>query len=396
VLCALFPRLCANAGTVGAALALLRAQRRRTVRAGRTDGGVSLQGTRRRKVDCSALPEEPGVYIFRNAEGQPLYVGKSVSIRSRAKAHFLPSSPDTGWVAQAEIADHVETASELGALLTERRLIRELKPPGNVRSKHDDQWVYLRCRLDIAFPVLEIGPEPAPGRAINVGPLHGRFAAVELMEQLMSLFALRHCGRGMKRREHPSAYGQMGRCLSPCLGDLDPNAYRRRLDEALGLFTGAGDGGRALLEHLDREVRAAAEEERFERAGWLRRRRERLAVLLERLGGAMAATHARPRLVLAAHPVEARYDALWIVGGRIVDWGPLGDGADAWARTEAALRGGDGRGVAPCSTPDEVGEMRIATTWLAGHPSLELALSTETTRSRVERFVVRAQGVVGL
>jgi DNA polymerase-3 subunit epsilon len=391
VLCALFPRLCANAGTVGQALAMLRSRRRRTARAGRTDGGVSLQGTRRRKVDCSALPDEPGVYIFRNAEGQPLYVGKSVSIRSRAKAHFQPSSPDTGWVAQAEIADHVETASEVGALLTEARLIRELRPPGNERLKHDDQWVYVRCRLDIAFPILETAPEPAPGRAINVGPLRGRFAAVELVEQLNSLFGLRHCGRGLPRREHPSAYGQMGRCVSPCLGDLDPNAYRRRLDEALALFTGRdGDGGRALLEHLDGEMRRAAAELRFERAGWLRRRRERLAVLLERLGGAMAATHARPRLVLAAHPEQPRFDALWLVGGRVVDWGPLTDPEDAWARTERALRGGDGRGDTPVATPDEVRDLRIVTTWLASHPSLELALSRETTPARVQRFVGRA------
>jgi DNA polymerase-3 subunit epsilon len=397
VLCALFPRLCANAGTVGQALGMLRAKRRRAgTGPARTDGGVSLRGHRKRRVDCSALPDEPGVYIFRNAEGQPLYVGKSVSIRSRAKAHFLPSSPDTGWVAQAEIADHVETVSELGALLTEARLIRELKPPGNERLKHDDHWVYLRCRLDIAYPILEVGPEPAPGRAVNVGPLQGRFAAAELVEQLTSLFELRHCGRGMKRRAHPSAYGQMGRCLSPCLGDLDPNAYRGRLDQALALFGGEGDGGRALLDHLDEQMRRAAAEERFERAGWLRRRRERLAVLLQRLGGAMAATHARPRLVLAAHPVQARYDALWIVGGRIVDWAPLGDPADAWARTEAALRGGDGRGVAPCATAEEVRDMRIAATWLASHPSLELRLSQETTRARVERFVVRAAGLPAL
>jgi DNA polymerase-3 subunit epsilon len=184
----------------------------------------------------------------------------------------------------------------------------------------------------------------------------------------------------------------MGRCLSPCLRDLDPNAYRRRLDEALALFTGEGDGGRALLAHLDAEVRAAAAGERFERAGWLQRRRERLAVLLERLGGAMAATHARPRLVLAAHPVQARYDALWMVGGRIVDWAPLTDPADAWARTQAALRGGDGRGVAPSATPDEVRALRVATTWLASHPSLELTLSRETTQARVERFVARALG----
>jgi len=390
VLCALFPRLCANAGSVGQALAMLRSTRRRSARGGRTDGGVSMLGTRRRKVDCSSLPAEPGVYIFRNPEGQPLYVGKSVDIRARAKAHFRPSSPDTGWVTQAETVDWEQTNSEVGALLTEHRLIKQLRPPGNERMKHDDKWVYLRCRLDIAYPVLEVGVEPAPGLAVNVGPLQGRFAAAELVEQLTSLFALRHCGRGMKRREFPSAYGQMGRCLSPCLGDLDPNAYRRRLDEALSLFTGEGDGGRALLEHLDREMRAAAAQERFERAGWLRRRRQRLAVLLERLGGAMSATHARPRLVLASHPEAARFDALWLVGGRVADWAPLISAEDAWERTARALRGGDGRGATSSATPEQVHELRIATTWLAAHPSLELTLSPQTTRARVEAFAGRA------
>jgi DNA polymerase-3 subunit epsilon len=390
VLCALFPRLCANAGTVGEALRVLRSKRRRAPRAGRTDGGISMLGTRRRKVDCSALPEEPGIYIFRNAEGQPLYVGKSVTLRSRARAHFRASSPDTGWVTQAELVDHEETASELGALLLEHRTIRALRPPGNHRIKHEDRWVYLRCRLDIAYPILEVAPEPAAGLAVNVGPLLGRHAAAELVEQLTSLFSLRHCGRGMPKRHYPSAYGQMGRCLSPCLGDLDPNAYRRRLDEALALFTGQGDGGRALLEHLDTQVRAAAAQQRYERAGWLRRRRERLAVLLERLGGAMAATHARPRLVLAAHPTQPRYDALWLVGGRVADWAPLTEPEDAWARTERALRGGDGRGTTACATPDEVAETRIATTWLASHPSLELPLNPAPTRARVERFAARA------
>jgi DNA polymerase-3 subunit epsilon len=390
VLCALFPRLCAHAGSVGQALALLRSKRRRAARGGRTDGGVSMLGTRRRKVDCSALPAEPGIYIFRNPEGQALYVGKSVDVRARAKAHFRPSSPDTGWVTQAETVDWEETNSELGALLLEHRRIKQLRPPGNERMKHDDRWVYLRCRLDIAYPILEVAPEPAPGLAVNVGPLQGRFAAAELVEQLTSLFALRHCGRGMKRREHPSAYGQMGRCLSPCLGDLDPNAYRRRLDEALALFTGDGDGGRALLAHLDGEMRAAAAAERFERAGWLRRRRARLAVLLERLGGAMSATHARPRLVLAAHPEQARFDALWLVGGRVADWAPLTSAEDAWARTEQALRGGDGRGATASVTPEEVQELRIATTWLASHPSLELPLSRETTQARVRKFAGRA------
>ena len=138
-------------------------------------------------------------------------------------------------------------------------------------------------------------------------------------------------------------------------------------------------------------MRAAAAEERFERAAWLRRRRARIAVLLERLGGAVAATHARPRLVLASHPERAVFDAVWLVGGRVADWAPLVDRGRRVGADRAALRGGDGRGGPTASaTPDEVAALRIATTWLASHPSLELALSGRRRRARVRKFAARA------
>jgi DNA polymerase-3 subunit epsilon len=223
---------------------------------------------------------------------------------------------------------------------------------------------------------------------VSVGPLRGRAAAVELKEQLDSLFGLRHCGRTLPRRQWPSAYGQMGRCLSPCLGDLDPNLYRRRLDEALALFAGPHPG-RALLDHVEAQMREAAAARRYERAGWLSRRRARLAELLDRLGEALAATHARPRLVLAGHPREAgRFDVLWLVDGRIADFAPLGD--DAWERTERAMRGWR---AAPATyvPPDEVDEVRVVTTWMATArpPALSLA---GASRARVERFASRHLG----
>ncbi|MEA2268266.1 MAG: polymerase subunit epsilon [Solirubrobacteraceae bacterium] len=387
VFCALFGKLCANAATIADALALLAPARPRRPRAAATDGGARVRGTRRRMPDLAGLTDDPGVYVVRNAEGQPLYVGKSVSVRARARAHFAPSADEGAWTAQAETVEHERTNSELGALVLESRLVKRLKPPGNVRLKHVDHYVYLRCRLDIAFPVLEIAPGPAAGRAVSVGPLRGRAVAVELLEQLNSIFGLRHCGRTMTLRQWPSAYGQMGRCLSPCLNDLDPNLYRRRLDEALGLFTGRGDGASALLAHIDAQMRAAAADQRYERAAWLKRRRARLGVLLERLGGVLAAGHARPRLVLAEHPRGARFDAFWLVGGRIVDWGPLGDLDDVVARTAAALRGGDGTGPTASLAPDEVDEARIVATWLDGRAAPALDLAVAPGRDRLERFV---------
>jgi DNA polymerase III subunit epsilon len=380
VLCALFPRLCANAITIGDAVALLAPRRRRI--AGRRDGtlatagrwnGTSETAGRLPELDFKSLPRDPGVYLFRDGSGGTLYVGKSISIRSRARAHFAPSSPSGDWTVHASIVDYRSTNSELGALVLENRLIKQLRPPGNARLvRRDDRLCYIRCRLDIPFPILEVSSDPAAGHAVTIGPLRGRRLARELVEQLDSLFGLRHCGRRLPRREHPSAYGQMGRCLSPCLGDLDPNLYRRRLDEALRLFVdGPPGGGERLIAHAEAGMRAAAAEQRYERAMWLRRRGQRLRLILDRLGGVLEATHARARLVLAPHPTDAASrDAFWLVGGRLVDWGPLGGDLDGLAaRTqEALLRGGRAGELGAHVPPDEVDEVRILATYLASHP----------------------------
>ncbi|HEX5621546.1 MAG TPA: exonuclease domain-containing protein [Solirubrobacteraceae bacterium] len=359
VLCALLPRLCANARTIGEALQLLRPRKPPRYKP------VGAKRPRDERPDLSALPKDPGVYIFRDADGRPLYVGKSICLRTRARAHF--TTPAT-WTGQAEHVDYQPTESELGALVLENRLIKALKPPGNTLLKKDpDGYVYLRCRLDIPFPILEVAREPAAGHAVCIGPVRGRAAAAELVEQLNSLFGLRHCGRALARRPHPSAYGQMGRCLSPCLGDLDPNLYRERLDEALRLFE--VDGSAALLAHVDAQMRAASAAEQFERAAWLRRRARRLESLLNRLGGVLRATHAGARLVVVPHPAAAaRADAFWIVGGRIADWGPLpADTDELAARTDTALAAAPTRSLGGWLPADELDETRIVGLWIAGH-----------------------------
>ena len=95
------------------------------------------------------LPDDPGVYVFRDDRGRPLYVGKSVSLRSRARAHFCAPA---GWTERAEIVDYRPTNSELGALVLENRLIKDWQPAGNRKLKRTDRHVFLRCRLDIPTP----------------------------------------------------------------------------------------------------------------------------------------------------------------------------------------------------------------------------------------------------
>ncbi len=392
VLCALFGRLCANATTVADAVALLEPRRPTRKQAPHRRRGRAPADAELPKLDFAQLPRDPGVYLFRDRAGATLYVGKSISIRSRARAHFAPSAMPAQWTPHAAIVDYQPTSSELGALVLENRLIKELKPPGNVRlTRSDDRLVYIRCRLDIPFPILEVAAEPASGHAVSIGPLRGRRLADELVEQLDSLFGLRHCGRRLPRREHPSVYGQMGRCLSPCLGDLDPNLYRRRLDQALELFV-CGDSAGALLAHVEGQMRAAAHERRYERAAWLRRRWRRLHTIVARLGGVLEATHARPRLVLAAHPTGAGGDAFWLIGGRLVDWGPAPSDADELElRTATALRRAGRAGELGAHVPPgEIDEVRIVATYLSGHPETpQLPLDPPPARAALARFAAQ-------
>ena len=137
VLCALFPRLCAHAprsprrwrcSRPSGAPAAGSAPRARRAQAAQLAAAGALP-----ELDFGELPRDPGVYLFRDAAGATLYVGKSISIRSRARAHFAPSTPRADWTAHAAIVDYRTTRSELGALVLENRLIKELAPPGNIR-----------------------------------------------------------------------------------------------------------------------------------------------------------------------------------------------------------------------------------------------------------------------
>ena len=117
-------------------------------------------------------------------------------------------------------------------------------------------------------------------------------------------------------------------------------------------------------------MRAASEQQQYERAAWLRRRLRRLGMILERLGGALEATHVRARLLLVPHPVDPdRQDAFWLVGGRLVDWGAApADTAALDQRTEAALKRGGRAELGAHVPPDEIDELRIVSNYLASHP----------------------------
>jgi hypothetical protein len=138
-------------------------------------------------------------------------------------------------------------------------------------------------------------------------------------------------------------------------------------------------------------MREAAQAQRFERAAALLRRRDRLAWVLERLDGVLRATHTAPRLVLAQHPVKERFDAFWIVQGRVVDWGPLPGASELVERTESALSRQPGRAPIPA---DQIDEVRIVASWIAEHEPRALTLEPAPDGEALLRFAGTASASV--
>ena len=213
-----------------------------------------------------------------------------------------------------------------GALLLEDRLIKALRPPGNKRGKRSpDGYVYLRCRLDIAFPILEVALEPAGGHAVTVGPVRGPRGggrARRAAQLAVRPAPLRPPAAAARAPERVRADGPLPVSLPrrPRPQPL-PRAARRG---AAAVRRPAATAAPRCSRTSTASSATAVAAQNYERAAWLQRRRARLEALLRRLGGVLRATHAGTRLVLAPHPAaRGRFDAFWIAGGRVVDWGAL-------------------------------------------------------------------------
>ena len=369
VFCALFGRLCANArdgrGRARAALA----------RRGPPRPAAAARRPRGERPHLAGLPHEPGVYVFRDADGRPLYVGKSIDLRTRARSHFTSGA---AWTADAEHVDHQATESELGALLLEDRLIKTLRPPGNVRGKASPTgtstcaaaWTS-RSRSSRSRASPPPGTRSASARCAGAPPRPSWSSSSTRCSGCATAGA--RCRAASTRR--PTA--RWAAASRPACDDLDPNLYRERLDAALRLFVG-GDGGAALLARVDAQIArglgGAALRARGLAAAPARPPR---GAARRASGGCCARSHTGARLVLAPHPEAAgRFDAIWIAGGRVVDWGPVrargrsGEPRSARAFARAPAPGSLG-GWLPA---DAVAEARLVGAWIAANqpPALEL------------------------
>jgi excinuclease ABC subunit C len=222
------------------------------------------------------LPTTSGVYLFKNARGAVLYVGKAQNLRSRVKQYVLggdgrftiPKLLD-----RAVDVDVVVTPSVKDALLLENELIKRHKPPFNVRLRDDKQYLALRIDPRETWPRLREVRRFADDGALYFGPYTSSVAMHEAVSNLRRIFPLRSCSEGTfkdyARRGRPCIEFEMKRCLAPCCGRIDTAAYADLVSGTAMFLRGRST---ELVDALRERMKGAAEAEQFEEAARLRDR----------------------------------------------------------------------------------------------------------------------------
>lgn len=223
-------------------------------------------------------PDAPGVYLFRSATGEVIYVGKARSLRRRVLDHLhVRIEKDGAIVAQSASVEFVPTANEREALLLEASLVKQYQPPMNTLLKDDKSYPYVAVTLGEALPRVLVVRRPRRGGANALfGPYTSAREAREVARLLTDVFRLRRCVRLPKEA---CLYYHMGVCSAPCIGAISMDDYRSSAERAVGVLRGHGREVRPLVEE---EMRRAAAEQRFERAAELRDALSGLEALTDR------------------------------------------------------------------------------------------------------------------
>lgn len=219
-------------------------------------------------------PEEPGVYLMKDAQGDVLYVGKAKKLRSRLRQYFAESGDQRQMVpyltAQVEQIDTIIALTEKDALLLENNLIKKYKPKYNVLLKDDKTFISL-CLTRHKWPMLRI--TRYKGKPKNdgtyFGPYTNALAARQTYDLIARLFPLRQCSDAeLVSRQRPCLLYDIKRCIAPCVQKCTEEEYAKQVESTVRFLKGQD---KDLLKELKTKMAEAAETLEFEKADQLLR-----------------------------------------------------------------------------------------------------------------------------
>ena len=316
---------------------------------------------------AAGVPTGPGVYLFRDASEQVLYVGKATDLRARVRSYFSGRSLRAPVERAVEAAARVETrplGSEFEAALLELELIERLRPPANTRGASPDRACYLVLTLDEPVPRLRVSARPGDPAAITAGPLRSRQQAEAIAVAARTAFGLRVCRPALPVDDGSCLAGVIGTCRAPCRGTEHADRYAAAVREAGAWLEGSTAAGPREL--LRTRMERCSGERRYEEAAAAR---DQLAALDrgQRALARLRRSSQRSGFVLAPD-LDARFvQAFACAGGRVVARRRLprsGDGLLETTALVAALAHGLRRPAAPFS-PAQADQARLVAAALA-------------------------------
>src|SRR5215216_1437550 len=230
-----------------------------------------------------ALPDQPGVYLFRDERARVIYVGKAKSIRKRVASHF--SNPTQyGTRALTDEIDHIESlavATEAEALLTEQTFIKQYKPRFNIRLRDDKSYPYIAISLDEDFPRVYFTRERHRRDRAYFGPYSSAKRVRGTLDLLGKVFQFRSCegAEPGRRSGSPCLDYYIKRCGAPCVGYVTKEEYREGIDGVMAFLSGRF---KQIERDLEKRMYFYAGEQDYEQAAVERNRLQAMRSLLER------------------------------------------------------------------------------------------------------------------
>jgi excinuclease ABC subunit C len=268
------------------------------------------------------LPTKPGVYLFRDAGGRVLYIGKAKSLRSRVRSYFQQGG-DTraqigrlpGMVADIEV---IVTGTEAEALHVEQNLVKRHRPPFNIRLRDDKSFPYIAVTVEDEYPRVMFTRERHRRGVVYFGPYANAKKVRETLDVLNRVFQYRPC-EGPKPGRHsgiPCLDYHIERCKAPCVGYIDREAYREIIERVIEFLSGET---RPIQRELERRMQEAAAEARFEDAARYRNRLFAIRHLAERQAADRRSVGTVDVLGIATEGDRAAVQIFPLRDGRLVD-----------------------------------------------------------------------------
>jgi excinuclease ABC subunit C len=273
------------------------------------------------KPPAGTIPEAPGSYQFKDAEGRVIYVGKASSLRSRVSSYFgaglLPRTAQM--VATAETVEWIQVRNDVEALMLEYSLIQRHKPRFNVRLRDDKSYPFLAVTMADEFPRPMVMRGAKRKGVRYYGPFAHAYAIRETLDLLLRTFPVRTCTDNKfehhRRLGRPCLLFHIEKCSGPCVGEIDKAHYDELVSELLDFLDGDTD---TIVKRLETQMHEAADALEFERAARCRDRLVSVRKAIERQQMVADRNEDIDVVGIADDDLEAAVQVFFVRKGRVV------------------------------------------------------------------------------